>query len=75
MPAKQIRYTQTIKGKVAQQRAVANYKSKLIKWEALLEPEMADALERVKPDGMSRQAFIKKILQQHLDEVSIPDRY
>ena len=64
---KQKRYEQTPKGKQARGRATANYDAKFIEWKTRLEPEMSAALERVKPDELSRSAFMKKIFQEYLD--------
>lgn len=69
MPTKQERYEQTEKGRKARRRAIANYDAKFIEWKARLEPEMSEALERAKPDGVSRSAFVKKIFQEYLDKV------
>jgi len=68
MLTKQERYAVTKKGKVARRRAVANYQTKFVDWKARLEPEMSDALDRAKPEGVSRSAFAKEIFQKYLDQ-------
>lgn len=70
---KQERYHQTDKGKIAQRAATANYKSRMVKWETLISPELSATLDRAKPKEMSRSTFIKKIFQQYLDIVYDPD--
>lgn len=75
MRTRQQKYELTEKGKVARKKAVATYKAKLVKWEAMLSPEMSDALEAQKPEEMSKQAFIKKIFQDYLDSVCNQDTY
>lgn len=75
METKQQRYEQTEKGKVARRKAVASYKSKLVKWEAMIEPELSDALLACKPDDVSKAAFIKSIFQGYLDNVCKQDTY
>lgn len=66
-------YEKTEKGRQARKRALANYKAKLFKWEVLLPPEMNDALEKLRPAGVSKQAFAKKIFQEWLDNICIQD--
>lgn len=75
MKTKQRRYEETEKGKEARRRALAAYRAKLVKWEAMLSPEMSEALEARKPEGMSKQAFIKKIFQGYIDNVCKQDTY
>ena len=64
---KQKRYERTPKGKQARGRATANYDAKFIEWKTRLEPEMSEALERVKPDELSRSGFMRQIFQKYLD--------
>ncbi len=70
---KQERYHQTGKGKAAQRKAVANYKSRMVRWDLLLPPELSAALDRQKPKTMSRSTFAKIIFQKYVDKVDIPD--
>lgn len=71
MKTKQERYHQSEKGKAARRRAMANYAARMVKWEAFINPELSAALDRAKPEGISKQAFIKKIFQQYVDVVDI----
>ena len=70
---RQDRYHQTDKGKIAQRKATANYKARMVRWDLLLLPELSAALDRVKPKTMSRSGFAKIILQKYVDKVAIPD--
>lgn len=72
MQTKQDRYERTAKGRIARHRAVANYEAKFIEWKSRLEPDMSDALDRAKPEDMSRSAFAKKIFREYLDNLSRP---
>ena len=70
---RQDRYHQTDKGKIAQRKATANYKARMVRWDLLLLPELSAALDLVKPKTMSRSAFAKIILQKYVDKVAITD--
>ena len=70
---RQDKYHQTDKGKIAQRKAAANYKSRMVRWDLLLPPELSAALDLVKPKTMSRSAFAKIILQKYVDKVAVPD--
>ena len=71
MKTKQDRYHQSEKGKAARRKAMANYVARMVKWEAFINPELSAALDRAKPEGISKQAFIQKIFQQYVDAVGI----
>lgn len=75
MKTKQERYHQSEKGKAARRRAMANYAARMVKWEAFINPELSATLDRVKPEGISKQAFIKKIFQEYVDKVDIQKIY
>ena len=70
---RQDKYHQTDKGRIAQRKAAANYKARMVRWDLLLPPELSAALERVKPKTMSRSAFAKIILQKYVDKVAVQD--
>lgn len=75
METKQEKYHQSEKGKAARRRAMQNYVARMVKWEAFINPELSAALDRAKPEGMSKQAFIKKIFQGYIDKVDIQKIY
>ena len=70
---RQEKYHQTDKGRIAQRKAAANYKARMVRWDLLLSPELSAALDLVKPRTMSRSAFAKIILQKYVDKVAVPD--
>jgi len=70
MENKQQKYLQTEKGKAAHNKAVKKYQAKKIQLKILIEPEMMEDINRSKPNGVSRQAYIKNIIQNHLDSLS-----
>jgi hypothetical protein len=67
---KQDRYKRTEKGKQAQQTAIVAYRCRRVKWEVWLDMEMSNALEASIPDGVSKADYLRKIFQNHLDNVS-----
>ena len=70
---RQEKYHQTDKGRIAQRKASASHKARMVRWDLLLPPELSSALDRIKPKTMSRSAFAKIILQKYVDKVAIPD--
>ena len=70
---RQKRYHQTSKGKTAQRKAIANYKSRMVRWDLLLSPELSMALDRARPKEASRASFARHIFGKYLDSVAIPD--
>ncbi len=69
METRQQRYEQTKKGKQTRQTAIAAYRTRRVKWEVWLTPEISKALEASIPDGESKSEFLRKILHKHLDRV------
>ena len=66
---RQNKYHQTDKGRIAQRKASASYKARMVRWDLLLPPELSTALDQVKPKAMSRSAFAKIILQKYVNKV------
>ena len=69
MENKQQKYLKTDKGKATHAKAVNKYQTTKVQLKILIESEMMDALNQTKPIGVSRQAYIKNIIQNHLDSI------